>query len=369
MMNNHKSYANITARVLSILSMFRHHLAGKIEASALSLSCVSPVLGITMVFLTAPSIEAQTIPRIQVETVPAEVETIYKSGLRYLANTQSPEGCWGMDGTGSRPGVVGLCILAFLAHGDDPNHGPYAEQIRKALNYLIGKQQQGANGFMGPQMYDHGFATLALAECYGMVDDKRLAPALKKSVELILEAQKSNPRGGWRYTPDTKSADTTVSGCQIVALLAARNAGIPVPDEAIEKGLGYMKSCRNSNGSYGYSSKSYGRVTLTAIGSLCYSLAKKKDEAGYSRTTQHLIKNINNMDTTWPFYLRYYMAQALFQADEEAWEKWNKNNTRLLSAIQLPDGSFAGNHGNAYCTAAACLSLALNYRFLPIYEK
>mgnify|MGYP000524484899 CR=1 FL=1 len=41
----------------------------------------------------------------------------------------------------------------------------------------------------------------------------------------------------------------------------------------------------------------------------------------------------------------------------------------LLSAAQLPDGSFAGTYGNAYSTAAACLSLALNYRFLPIYEK
>lgn len=349
--------------------MLTRQLANKIEKSTRARCSAPPVLTAIMAFISIPSTEAQTIPRIQDATVPPEVETIYKNGLRYLTNTQSPEGCWGKDGTGSRPGVIGLCILAFLAHGDDPNHGPYADQIRKGLNYLINKQQQAPNGFMGPQMYDHGFATLALAECYGMVDDKRLAPALKKSVELILEAQKNNPRGGWRYTPDTKSADTTVSGCQIVALLAARNAGIPVPDDAIERGLGYMKSCRNSNGAYGYSSKSYGRVTLTAIGSLCYSLAKKKDEAGYSRSTQHLIKNMNNMDTSWPFYLRYYMAQALFQADEEAWGKWNKNNTRLLSAIQLPDGSFAGNHGNAYCTAAACLSLALNYRFLPIYEK
>ena len=89
---------------------------------------------------------------------------------------------------------------------------------------------------MGPQMYDHGFATLALAECYGMVDDKRIAPALKKCVDLILEAQKKNPRHGWRYTPDTQSADTTVSGCQLVALLAARNAGIPVPDASHRKG-------------------------------------------------------------------------------------------------------------------------------------
>jgi len=63
------------------------------------------------------------------------------------------------------------------------------------------------------------------------------------------------------------------------------------------------------------------------------------------------------------------MSQALFQANEELWQLWNKENIRILSASQLSDGSWAGNHGNSYSTAGALLSLALNYRFLPIYEK
>jgi len=63
------------------------------------------------------------------------------------------------------------------------------------------------------------------------------------------------------------------------------------------------------------------------------------------------------------------MSQALFQANDELWQEWNKDNIRLLSVTQLGDGSWAGNHGNAYSTAGALLSLALNYAFLPIYEK
>ena len=63
------------------------------------------------------------------------------------------------------------------------------------------------------------------------------------------------------------------------------------------------------------------------------------------------------------------MSQALFQANDELWKEWNKDNIRLLSVTQLGDGSWAGNHGNAYSTAGALLSLALNYAFLPIYEK
>jgi hypothetical protein len=312
---------------------------------------------------------AQSLPRRQNDIIPVQVETMYTRGLRYLSNTQTADGYWQGGNSGARAGVVGLCTLAFLAHGEDPNHGPYAQKIKKSISYILKKQKENELGYIGPQMYDHGFATLALAECYGMVDDPRIAPALNKAVKLILKSQKSNPRHGWRYDPNTRTADTTVSGCQIVALLAARNAGIPVPDEAIDKGLAYMKSCRSSKGSYGYTSKGGGRLTLTAIGSLCYSLAKKKEEKDYAKTTEYLKQNIKAQEGSYPFYFRYYMSQALFQADEELWQQWNKDNIRLLSVTQLPEGSWAGNHGNAFSTAGALLSLALNYRFLPIYEK
>ncbi|MGJ8677752.1 MAG: prenyltransferase/squalene oxidase repeat-containing protein [Akkermansiaceae bacterium] len=314
-----------------------------------------------------PALQAQSILRESSDVIPDEVEKIYTKGLRYLSTNQTPEGGWG--GSGSRPGVVGLCVLALLSHGDDPNHGPYAKNIRQSVKLLINSINSGTDGFMGPQMYDHGFATLALAECYGMVDDPQIAGALEKAVALILKAQEVNPQNAWRYSPQDKSADTTVTGCQLVALLAARNAGIPVPDAAIDKGLAYMKSCRTPQGVYGYTSKSNGKVTLTAIGSLCYSLAKKQTEAGFAKSTEHLENNLQDGGGSHPYYFRYYMAQALFQADEALWERWNKDNIRLLTASQLSDGSYASNYGNAYGTACSLLSLALNYRFLPIYEK
>jgi hypothetical protein len=66
-------------------------------------------------------------------------------------------------------------------------------------------------------------------------------------------------------------------------------------------------------------------------------------------------------------YQRYYQAQALFQGDVEAWEKWNRLLVRQLK--QLPDGSFRGQFGPAISTSMSLLALALNYRFLPIYER
>lgn len=291
---------------------------------------------------------------------------MYTKGLRYLATNQAADGSWA-DSAGTYPGVVGLAVLAFLAHGEDPNQGPYANHIKKSIDFIIA--QQNANGYIGNNMYNHGFATLALAEAYGMVKHDKIAAALKKSVDLILSAQKRNPKGGWRYSPDSTDADTTVSGCQLVALLAARNAGVPVPNDAIERGLKYLASCRGSNGAYGYTSRGGGKPTLSAIGSLCLSLAKQKDSKGYSTTLTYLQDNLDFRDRHYPFYFEYYMSQALFQADEETWKLWNEKNIEFLSAIQNADGSWPDSRGAAYSTSASLLSLALNYRFLPIYEK
>ena len=300
-------------------------------------------------------------------TVPAQVDMIYTRGLQFLADRQNEQGFWN-DNAGGEPGVVGLAIAAFLAHGEEPNHGPYSEVIRRGLDYVLSKQS-AANGYIGTTMYNHAFATKALAECYGVVDHPKIAHALSKAVELILSAQKRNKSGGWRYNPESVDADTTVTGSQLVSLFAARNAGLGVPDAAIKKGLAYLASCRGSDGSYGYTNSAGGKPTLTAIGLLCLALAKDTESKGFQASLGYLKKNLDYRDRYYPYYYEYYMSQALFHADEEVWGEWNSRNIRYLGTIQAADGAFPGNQGAAFSTAGALLSLALNYRYLPIYEK
>jgi hypothetical protein len=310
---------------------------------------------------------SQDLPGRQDDTIPAQAELVYEKGLQFLAKSQNEKGSWN-DSVGSEPGVVGLCVAAFLAHGEDPANGPYAKTIRNGIDFII-SQQNDKNGYIGSSMYNHAFATKALAESYGVVDNPKIAPALKKAVELILSSQKRNRFGGWRYTPDSRDADTTVTGCQMVTLFAARNAGIGIPDEAIRKGLGYLNNNRGSDGSYGYTSASAGKPTLTAIGILCLALAKERDSKGYQASLEFLKKNLDYRDRYYPYYFEYYMSQALFHADDATWKEWNARNIRYLSTIQGPDGSFPGNQGPSFNTSGALLSLALNYRYLPIYEK
>jgi hypothetical protein len=314
------------------------------------------------------------------ETVPRDVREMYDRGLQYLARTQTSNGDW--PGSGQQgPGCTGLCLLAFLASGEDPNFGLYSNHIRRALRSII-TSQSASTGIMGNSMYHHGFATLALAEAYGSVDERNLWPEQKgprsigQSLELAVRAaitsQKKNPLAAWRYSPNSTDADTSVSGSVLVGLLAARNAGIEVPDESIDKAIAYYKSMTSGGGEVAYSGGMGGfgeSLARSSIATLVYALARRKDMNEYKATVDYLKQRLEQAPQQWPEYGRYYQAQALFQGDFPAWEKWNKLLVRQLKQAQQTDGSFRGQFGGEITTSMSLLALALNYRFLPIYER
>ena len=69
------------------------------------------------------------------------------------------------------------------------------------------------------------------------------------------------------------------------------------------------------------------------------------------------------------YYHFYYMAQALFQGDMNEWRAWNRRVTEIFRATQQQNGSWSGQRGATFSTASALLTMALNYRLLPIYER
>ena len=328
-------------------------------------SIYSP-LWLCILSLTLSS-HAQINSKRLADPIPREVSLMYQKGINYLITNQSSDGTWN-DSMGKESAVAACSILAVLAQGEGLTSPKVKTFIKRGLDYIISKQDT-ESGYIGNSMYNHGFCTLALAECYGIISEPRLSSSLDNAVKLILSAQEGNPKKAWRYNPESLDADTTVTGCQLVALLAAKNAGIGVSDKAIKNGLAYLETCRNKEGAYGYTDNKSGKPTLTAIALLCHFLAKKEPNVETDKTLQYLEKRINYRDQHYPFYFEYYMSQALFQASPESWADWNKKNIRYLKIIQAPDGSWKGNHGKAYSTSAALLSLALNYRFMPIYER
>jgi hypothetical protein len=325
------------------------------------------ILLLALLLLGLPA-RAQGLAPQPGETVPAAVETMYQSGLGYLARTQLASGAW-PDEYGRQPGVVALAVLAFLAHGEDPQAGPYAQPIARGLDFLL-RQQDPATGYIGTSMYHHGFATLALAEAYGMVREPRVGPALDRAVKLLLAAQATNRYGGWRYSPDASDADTTVSGACLVALFAARNAGLPIPEQAFRRALDFYRLCQSPDGGFGYAAAGDGNAPRAAIGTLVFALAKQQSSATW-RAAHAYLATAGKADDQgqYHYYYLYYGAQAFFHGPDESWRRWNERNVATLARLQRADGAWQAEQGAPFGTACALLSLALNYRYLPIYER
>jgi hypothetical protein len=188
---------------------------------------------------------------------------------------------------------------------------------------------------------------------------------------------KKNPLGAWRYSPDARDADTSVSGAVMMGLLGARNAGIEVPDETIDRAIKYYVSMTGSNGQVGYSGGSGGGSdAVTSIAVLVYAIAREKELPQYEKALAFLKGRSGDPQSQlegYPTYTRYYRAQALFQGDVDAWVRWNDGLVQELKKMQGKDGSFSvgrgGGFGGTVDTTLALLSLAVNYKFLPIYER
>jgi hypothetical protein len=331
------------------------------------------------------------------DPVPRDVREIYDTGLRHLLKTQDASGAWKSQyGT---PAPTAMALMVLLASGEDPNFGPYRGQIRRAIRALI-NEQDPAVGFIGgqgnPSMYHHGFAMLGLAEAYGVVDDRGLwteagaeggkgqgrsiGKALELAVRMAVTANKKNPTGGWHYGPEMQSADTSVSGAVLMGLLAARNAGIEVPDETIDRAIAYYVKMTSGAGQVGYSGGAGGGTdATTSIGVLVFSIARRQALPQYKQASGYLEKvsggapaagnRMMGGRSQGSSYEHYYRAQALFQCDVAAWEKWNAGLVKTLKAAQAKDGSFSMSYGPEVDTPMTLLALAVNFKFLPVYER
>jgi hypothetical protein len=320
-------------------------------------------LGLALCAAAAP---AQQLYTGSAGVVAGEVDKMYVHGLQWLVRTQAPEGNWPDEPVNTEPALTSLAVISLLAHGDDPNFGPYSTTIRHGLDYVL-KHSDPITGMIGTTMYNHGFSTLALAESYGTVDDPRLGPALQRAVRLIVSAQAKNNYHAWRYSPEASDADTTVSGAQMVALFAARNAGIPVPEQVIKNGLTFFLSCQTPDGGIGYISPVAPNATRTAIGCLVLALAKEKNSPAFKAAFDFL--KTSRPDAQYPQYFLYYVSQAYFHGSPEVWQNWNRENIAFLRSTQAGEGNWDGQLGPTFATAGSLLSLALNYRYLPIYER
>ncbi|MGQ0551739.1 MAG: prenyltransferase/squalene oxidase repeat-containing protein [Planctomycetota bacterium] len=356
------------------------------------------------------------MPAQDEDITPASILAVERA-LAYLAETQNADGTWTADvgfklnqsyqvTVDDRPhvGVTALAGIAFLSAGHLPGRGIYGDVIRRATDAVLACVQD--DGFITrneTRMYSHAFATLFLAEVYGMTDRQDVRAKLQSAVDLIVAAQ--NAEGAWRYVPHAVESDMSIAVCQLNALRGARNVGIRVPKSTIERARKYVARSyvsdnegggrswdsyyRSDRGSFRYQvsqgrSRSSFALTAAGIAALHNSGVYGNDPGGGEKTLDlqasisFLIDNYDLVSARSPYgfhyfywYGHYYATQALYVVGGQAWRSYYPRVRGELIAAQRADGSLPCpvGPGPAFSTAVGAIILSLPYGYLPIFQR
>jgi len=335
---------------------------------------------------------AHASPLVAQEILPKHItprtQIAIKRGLEFLAKTQSEDGSFsaGPDGNAYPVAMTSLAGMAFLANGNTPSRGPYADRVAKIVEFLTNNVQPsglitGSTQEQGFSMYGHGFALMFLSSAYGMETNDRMRDRMKKIIEggIRLTASASS-NGGWCYTPGTGD-EGSVTVTQIQGLRAASNAGFTVPKGAIEGGVHYLEMCKSPEGGICYSLSNVGTgahlpISAAAIATL-YNAGQYDSKLAdscleYVKKQFDISKNSFQITGGYAhsYYTHLYASQAFYQAGDKYWDGYFPSIRDQLIRIQAADGSWPGDGiGQTYGTSIALVILQLPYKYLPIYQR
>jgi hypothetical protein len=333
-----------------------------------------------------PPRERAAIARVEFDARTREAVDL---GLAWLASRQNANGSWTNrvgyklyeDYYGEEHesvDVTAIACMALVSAGNVPGRGRYGRNVELGVRWLLSKvrEEDGYITHAGSRMYSHAFATLFLGEIYGMTRDPAIKPSLKRAVDLIVNSQ--NREGGWRYQPIPVDADLSVTVSTVQALRAARNAGIAVPTETINRAMRYVTRCATRRGFSYQAVNEYGmndtRVSFALTAAGCVALFS----AGIyeSRELRDALENVE----TWQrllvpgklhyYYGHYYASQMMYLAGPERWGPYYRRVREEILAMQdRNQGYWQDDVGRTYATAMACVILQMPCEYLPIFQK
>jgi hypothetical protein len=196
---------------------------------------------------------------------------------------------------------------------------------------------------------------------------------------VIVDAQnvKKEPAqaGGWRYEPGSADSDLSASAWNAIALRAARDIGLDVPDAALASAAAYVKRCNNpASGGFAYQPAGEPAIAMTAAGMLATSLLVGGDAPEIAAGAKFLREHPIAETTRFPYYTMYYASQAANHAGGETWTLVSRGVQERLLRTQLPSGAWPQSispeePGEIYATAMAVLTLSVPSRVLPLYQR
>jgi hypothetical protein len=351
-----------------------------------------------------------------------EIEQAIEKGLEFLKKQQAQDGHFSAQNGQYPTTMTALAGMCFLMEGSTLKEGKYSEQIDKAVKWFLAPNRTNPDGKLGDfrnptestrYMYGQGFGTLFLASVYGEEEDKeqreKIEKVLKKSVEFICKAQtekdhrkaegKTVKIGGWGYVSSQDGNNFDEGSVTITALQglrAAKNAGIPVPKENIDKAVAYLEACTTPDGGviYSYAGggggalRGQGRPPITAAAVCCgFSAGQYKGELPkkwikYCKDNIPIGKGRQSHDE----YQSYYLSQAVYALGDDkygqmfpddpkdSWLTWSKYKEATFQSIldnqdKTSGGWTQGYIGPVFTTSVNLTILQLEKGILPFYQR
>lgn len=323
------------------------------------------------------TLESPAAAEAEAPELTEEAEKAIDRGLKFLISSQNKDGSWSSKDGGYAIAGTSLGLMAFMVEGHFPGFGKNGDALDRAKKYLLKRSKDSPTGAMGVKMYEIGLFTIAMSELWGMTsdpdDNKEIQTALERAVEIILRSQ--SPLGGWRYAPRPDAGqDTSVTAMVFVSLASAREAGVLVPTETIERLTGYLRdqAWDERTGGFGYQGKGY-TIACTAGGVYAAQLAGNRDTEWVSAALNSLENNpkmFSRKDNGHFYYSHYYAMQAMVQAGEERYAKWYPKIRDSLISLQQSNGSWQEKEEDyPHKTPMAIIILGTPNRYIPVYQR
>lgn len=285
--------------------------------------------------------------------------------------------------------ISALCLLAFLGHGHLPDDADdaNAEVVARAIEYV---RLNAAGTWALP------LALEALAEAETLEGKGRLTEDVGELAAALLQRRQED--GGFGYaTPFRPGSDVPYTALAVSALLAARDAGVALPDDLAPRIDAFLGSLEETKGQLAYlrDGRRYGYTPTSTNGHLAAAIrellqvgtagtrhrahlalmAREKPQWRISfRTVEvpgrgNMSVQVGNLS----LYQWWYGSIASFQHGGSAWSGWQRATRDALSQNQqrhdCAQGSFdpLGTYerqtgGRVFATALAVLILEQPYR-------
>lgn len=360
------------------------------------------------------------------------------NGLAWLAKQQLPNGAWGqgeesvnmgasLDHLKDKGNVADSCMaaLALMRAGNTASKGPYAANVQRALEFVIGSVEksdekslaitevQGTRTQMkiGPYV-DTFLGAQLLAEAKGKSGDARFEQRLERALNKVLAKIEMNQRadGTWEgqaWAPVLSQA----MGAK--AINRAAQAGAPVDDDVRKRAQGYAERQYDAK-SGKFAGEGAGidlYSTAASAGAMGDSVATNdaregelrdraingRDEATREAAKKELAENARSRaqkaeidrslsqklddpsfvagfgNNGGEEFLSYMLvSENLVNQGGEEWREWDTFVTANLNRVQNGDGSWTGHHcitGRTFVTSAALLVLTADRAPAPLAAK